>query len=191
MLLYFILKMKLIPGKAIIFVNSIERCYRVKLFLEQFTLNTCVLNAELPQNTRYHIVQEFNRGVYDYIVATDDANRIQNRTAVTPTGVAAAGELDGLPASAQPGTDVDVDASSSSSTYVLLPMAEAQPPPRKPTPRSQHPSPRPGRHRLPLTGRLLQRASASARAGQATPSLASLAASTFRTWPSCSTLTFR
>ena len=121
--------MKLIPGKAIIFVNSIERCYRVKLFLEQFTLNTCVLNAELPQNTRYHIVQEFNRGVYDYIVATDDANRIQNRTAVTPTGVAAAGELDGLPASAQPGTDVDVDASSSSSTYVLLPMAEAQPPP--------------------------------------------------------------
>ena len=40
LLLYFVLKMKLIAGKAIIFVNSIERCYRVKLFLEQFTLNT-------------------------------------------------------------------------------------------------------------------------------------------------------
>lgn len=60
-----------------------------------------VLNAELPQNTRYHIVQEFNRGVYDYIIATDDASKI--RTATTAAGT---GELDGLPASAQPGEDV-------------------------------------------------------------------------------------
>jgi len=60
-----------------------------------------VLNAELPQNTRYHIVQEFNRGVYDYIIATDDASKI--RTATTSAGN---GELDGLPASAQPGEEV-------------------------------------------------------------------------------------
>lgn len=72
LLLYFILKMRLIKGKCIIFVNDVDRCYRLKLFLEQFGIKSCVLNAELPQNSRYHIVQEFNRGVYDYIIATDE-----------------------------------------------------------------------------------------------------------------------
>ena len=72
------------------FVNDVDRCYRLKLFLEQFSIKSCVLNSELPLNSRYvlslnwlwfvitflsiHIVQEFNKGVYDYIIATDEAN---------------------------------------------------------------------------------------------------------------------
>ncbi len=36
-----------------IFVNSIDRCYRLKLFLEQFSIPSCVLNSELPVNSRY------------------------------------------------------------------------------------------------------------------------------------------
>ncbi|OLY82809.1 ATP-dependent RNA helicase dbp9 [Smittium mucronatum] len=71
-LTYVILKLKLISGKTIIFVNGIDRCYRLKLFLEQFSIRSCVLNSELPINSRYHIVEEFNRGVYDYIIATDE-----------------------------------------------------------------------------------------------------------------------
>lgn len=55
------------------FVNDIERCYKLKLFLEQFSIKTCVLNSELPLNSRYHIVQEFNKGIYDYIIATDES----------------------------------------------------------------------------------------------------------------------
>jgi ATP-dependent RNA helicase DDX56/DBP9 len=55
------------------FVNDIERCYRLKLFLEQFSIKTCVLNSELPLNSRYHIVQEFNKGIYDYLIATDES----------------------------------------------------------------------------------------------------------------------
>jgi len=39
-LLYFILRLKLVQGKAIIFVNNIERCYKVKLFLEQFGIKS-------------------------------------------------------------------------------------------------------------------------------------------------------
>ncbi|GES94316.1 ATP-dependent RNA helicase dbp9 [Rhizophagus clarus] len=35
---------------------------------------SCVLNSELPLNSRYHIVQEFNKGVYEYIVATDEGD---------------------------------------------------------------------------------------------------------------------
>ncbi|KAI0046484.1 DEAD-domain-containing protein [Auriscalpium vulgare] len=75
LLIYVILKLKLIKGKCIIFVNDVDRCYRVKLFLEQFSIKSCVLNSELPLNSRYHVVQEFNKGVYDYIIATDESGK--------------------------------------------------------------------------------------------------------------------
>ncbi|KAI0796043.1 P-loop containing nucleoside triphosphate hydrolase protein [Abortiporus biennis] len=72
LLTYVILKLKLIRGKCIIFVNDVDRSYRLKLFLEQFSIKSCVLNSELPLNSRYHTVQEFNKGVYDYIIASDE-----------------------------------------------------------------------------------------------------------------------
>ncbi|CAO3674665.1 unnamed protein product [Umbelopsis vinacea] len=73
LLTFVVLKLRLIRGKIIMFVNDIERCYRLKLFLEQFSIKTCVLNSELPLNSRYHIVQEFNKGIYDYLIATDES----------------------------------------------------------------------------------------------------------------------
>ncbi|KAF7352542.1 ATP-dependent RNA helicase dbp9 [Mycena venus] len=73
LLTYVILKLKLIKGKCILFVNDVERSYRLKLFLEQFSIKSCVLNSELPLNSRYHTVQEFNKGVYEYIIATDES----------------------------------------------------------------------------------------------------------------------
>ncbi|KAJ1938043.1 ATP-dependent DNA/RNA helicase, partial [Linderina pennispora] len=76
LLAYVILKLKLIAGKCILFVNDIDRSYRLKLFLEQFSIRACVLNSELPLNSRYHIVEEFNRGVYDYIIATDESDKM-------------------------------------------------------------------------------------------------------------------
>ncbi|KAI5454652.1 ATP-dependent DNA/RNA helicase [Naganishia albida] len=74
LLLYVLLKLKLVKGKALIFVNEVDRGYRLRLFLEQFGVKSCVLNKELPLNSRYHIVEEFNRGVYDYIIATDEVD---------------------------------------------------------------------------------------------------------------------
>ncbi len=71
---YVILKLKLIKGKCILFVNDVDRCYRLKLFLEQFSIKSCVLNSELPLNSIYHVVQEFNKGVYDYIIASDESS---------------------------------------------------------------------------------------------------------------------
>ncbi|KAI9474756.1 ATP-dependent DNA/RNA helicase [Coemansia sp. RSA 989] len=76
LLAFVILKLRLIAGKCILFVNDINRCYRLKLFLEQFSIRACVLNSELPLNSRYHIVEEFNRGVYDYIIATDESDKM-------------------------------------------------------------------------------------------------------------------
>jgi ATP-dependent RNA helicase DDX56/DBP9 len=79
LLTYVILKLKLIKGKCLIFVNDVDRCYRLKLFLEQFSIKSCVLNSELPVNSRYHVVQEFNKGVYDYIIATDESNGVDEQ----------------------------------------------------------------------------------------------------------------
>jgi ATP-dependent RNA helicase DDX56/DBP9 len=71
-LLYVIVKLKLIKGKCIIFVGDVDRCYRLKLFLEQFGTKSCVLNSELPVNSRLHVVEAFNKNVYDIIIAADE-----------------------------------------------------------------------------------------------------------------------
>ena len=67
-----IVKLKLIKGKCIIFVGDTDRCYRLKLYLEQFGARSCVLNSELPVNSRIHVVEEFNQNVYDIIIAADE-----------------------------------------------------------------------------------------------------------------------
>ncbi|KNC87652.1 hypothetical protein SARC_00223 [Sphaeroforma arctica JP610] len=72
LILYSMLIFKLINGKILLFVNSITEVYRLKLFLDHFSIKACVLNSELPHNSRQHIVQEFNKGVYDIIIASDE-----------------------------------------------------------------------------------------------------------------------
>lgn len=74
LLSYVIFKLNLIKGKTLIFVNTIDRGYRLKLFLEQFGIRCCILNSELPVNSRLHIVDEFNKGVYNLLIATDETN---------------------------------------------------------------------------------------------------------------------
>ncbi|ONK65119.1 uncharacterized protein A4U43_C07F33870 [Asparagus officinalis] len=73
-----LLKHELVQKKVIIFVNSIDMGFRLKLFLEQFGIRSAVLNAELPQNSRLHILEEFNAGLFDYLLATDD-NQIREK----------------------------------------------------------------------------------------------------------------
>ena len=36
--------------------NYCNRCYKMKLYLEQFNIPCCVLNSELPVATRLHTV---------------------------------------------------------------------------------------------------------------------------------------
>merc|ERR1711981_198774 len=71
-LIYALFKLKLVHGKTIVFVNSVDRCYKLKLYLEQFAIPVCVLNSELPNVTRCHIVSQFNKGLYDVVVASDE-----------------------------------------------------------------------------------------------------------------------
>jgi ATP-dependent RNA helicase DDX56/DBP9 len=57
-------------GKGLIFANDVNKCYRIKLFLQQFYISAAVLNSEVPLNSRVHIIEEYNRGVFDYLIAT-------------------------------------------------------------------------------------------------------------------------
>lgn len=52
LLIYTLLKLRLVQGKTLLFVGTVDRSYRLKLFLEQFGIPTCVLNAELPLGSR-------------------------------------------------------------------------------------------------------------------------------------------
>ena len=45
---------------------------RLKLFLEEFGVKSVVLNSELPVASRCHTVRQFNKGFYDYLLATDE-----------------------------------------------------------------------------------------------------------------------
>ncbi|MCP9265159.1 putative ATP-dependent RNA helicase DDX56 [Dirofilaria immitis] len=66
-----LLKLKLIIGKSIIFVKDTDRCYQLGLFLQTFNIRSCILNAQMPINSRCHVVEEFNEGRYFYIIASD------------------------------------------------------------------------------------------------------------------------
>lgn len=61
LIVYALLKLRLVRGKTLIFVGSVNGCYKLKLFLEQFSIRACVLNSELPVNSRQHVVQQFNK----------------------------------------------------------------------------------------------------------------------------------
>ncbi|KAK3292728.1 uncharacterized protein B0H64DRAFT_328529 [Chaetomium fimeti] len=73
---YLVFKLQLIKGPCLIFVADIDRSYRLKLFFEQFSIRSCVLNSELPINTRIKIIEEFNRGIYDIIIASDEKSEL-------------------------------------------------------------------------------------------------------------------
>lgn len=46
--------------------------FRLKLFLEQFCIKACVLNSELPAKIRIQTINQFNKGLYDCIIASDE-----------------------------------------------------------------------------------------------------------------------
>lgn len=53
LLIYTLLKLQLVQGKTLLFVAAVDRSYRLKLFLEQFAIPACVLNSELPVQSRW------------------------------------------------------------------------------------------------------------------------------------------
>jgi len=73
LVIYVFLKLGLLKGKGIFFVSTTDGGYRLKLFLEQFHIRSAVLNAELPLLSRLSIIDQFNAGNFDYLIATDES----------------------------------------------------------------------------------------------------------------------
>lgn len=71
LILYALLKLRLVQGRILMFVNSTDHAYEVKLLLERFSISSAVLSAELPHSTRQNIIQAFNQGIVELLIATD------------------------------------------------------------------------------------------------------------------------
>lgn len=80
LVLYVFLKLGLLRGKGLLFVNSTDAGYRLKLFLEQFHIRSAVLNDELPFCSRLNIIEQFNVGNFDYLIATDSSADTEKAT---------------------------------------------------------------------------------------------------------------
>ncbi|KAF7458708.1 putative ATP-dependent RNA helicase DDX56 [Cryptosporidium felis] len=74
LMLYILLKMKVIPLKCLIFVSEIDTAYSIKLFLEKFGIACGVLTPIIPAATRRMLIQCFNQGNYDILVTSDTLN---------------------------------------------------------------------------------------------------------------------
>ncbi|KAI1351598.1 ATP-dependent RNA helicase DBP9 [Xylaria sp. FL0043] len=81
LLIYVLLKLKLIRGKCLIFVaDDVDRSYRLKLYLEQFGIRSAVLNSQLPIASRVHTVQQFNQGLFDILISSDEMEVLGDET---------------------------------------------------------------------------------------------------------------
>lgn len=130
LLVFALLKLKLIKGKCIIFVGDIDRCYRLKLYLEQFGVKSCVLNSELPVNCRIHVVEEFNKNIYDIIIASDEHEVVGDESESTGKSRGSSKAVGGTPA-----TNVDVSIAEgpqrNSTKTITSPTTTAAPPAKK------------------------------------------------------------
>jgi ATP-dependent RNA helicase DDX56/DBP9 len=73
LVVYVFLKLGLLRGKGLFFVNTTDAAYRLKLLLEQFHIRSSVLNGELPIHSRLNIIEQFNVGNFEYLIATDES----------------------------------------------------------------------------------------------------------------------
>jgi ATP-dependent RNA helicase DDX56/DBP9 len=69
-----VLPVAMLLVQVLIFVNGVDDSVRLRLFLEAFGLRLGCVHSELPVNSRSHILASFNKGLFDYLIATDDVH---------------------------------------------------------------------------------------------------------------------
>jgi hypothetical protein len=57
---------------VLIFTNKVDEGVGLRLFLESFGLRLGCLHAELPVNSRSHILAAFNKGLFDFLIAVGE-----------------------------------------------------------------------------------------------------------------------
>ncbi|KAF8061904.1 RH16 [Scenedesmus sp. PABB004] len=89
-----LLKLGLLRKKVLVFANSVEEGVGLRLFLESFGVRLGCLHAELPVNSRSHILSSFNKGLFDFLIAVDDVHA-RDRAAAAASAAAAAAAAPG------------------------------------------------------------------------------------------------
>ncbi|GMH77229.1 hypothetical protein TL16_g07339 [Triparma laevis f. inornata] len=69
---YVFLKLGVVKGKSIFFVNSTMNAYRLKLFLEQFGIRSGCIGSEMTGRHRGEVVERFNTGGFEVLIAEDE-----------------------------------------------------------------------------------------------------------------------
>lgn len=66
-----LLRLNLVKKKVLLFTNSPESAYRVRLLLEAFGTRAGTLVATLPLESRHNAIDQFNAGAFDVLVASE------------------------------------------------------------------------------------------------------------------------
>ena len=78
------LKFNAVRTRVLIFVGSDAEGVKLRLLFGAFGIRTARVGAGMPLNARHHALQEFNRGVYDYLIATDGGGGAASEPPRTP-----------------------------------------------------------------------------------------------------------
>lgn len=71
LLLFGLIKLQLIRGYTVIFVNTVHHAYRVGIFLYRFGVRASIFSPEMPQQSRQLVIDRFNLGTDACLVAVD------------------------------------------------------------------------------------------------------------------------
>ena len=74
MVLYTLIQCQRLGKRILLFVNSINRGYKLRLFFERFGIRSSVLNSQLPVASRINILDAFNIGTIDVLIAIDEGD---------------------------------------------------------------------------------------------------------------------
>lgn len=66
-----LIRLNMIKKKVLLFTNSPESAYRVRLLLEAFGIRAGTLVATLPLASRHSAIEQFNAGAFDVLVASE------------------------------------------------------------------------------------------------------------------------
>lgn len=69
LIIFVILKLKMLQGKLLIFTNNISNSYRLKVFLARFDIKTQVLNPAIPYES--DAIKSLNQGKHNIIITVD------------------------------------------------------------------------------------------------------------------------
>lgn len=73
MLIYALVKLQILQGYIVIFVNSVTTAYKLKLFLHRFGQRALLYNPDLPVSTRQAVIEGYNLGAEYVLIAVDDS----------------------------------------------------------------------------------------------------------------------